>query len=172
MDVRNGTTVLSRFGASTIELGRNSTSALIKMCGGGVILGYNSANGLTVNDGASFDGSVACSQLMTSGTLNVGGNMWLGTGQRTQIRGFYQGSKVISGTSTACTLFTKSQYTTIVGRAHKTGDVVLVCNGDWSAAHAYLNAAVYNGDTGNWYVVQDKAVSGNMRVDYLIVAVA
>lgn len=172
VDVRNGTTVLSRFGSSTVELGRNSTSAQIKMCGGGVTLSYNSANGLTVSDGAFFDGAVQCSQLATSGTLNVGGNMWLGVGQRTQIRGFYQGSKVISGTSTACTLFTKSQYTAIVGRAHKTGDVVLVCNGDWSAAHAYLNAAVYNGNTGNWYVVQDKAVSGNMRVDYLIVAVA
>lgn len=172
VDVRNGTTVLSRFGADTVELGRNSTSAQIKMCGGGVTLGYNSESGLTVSDGAFFDGAVQCSQLATSGTLNVGGNMWLGVGQRTQIRGFYQGSKVISGTSTACTLFTRSQYTTIVGRAHKTGDVVLVCNGDWSAAHAYLNAAVYNGSTGNWYVVQDKAVSGNMRVDYLIVAVA
>lgn len=34
MEVRNGTTVLSRYGASMIELGINSTSATTTMCGG------------------------------------------------------------------------------------------------------------------------------------------
>lgn len=34
MEVRNGTTVLSRYGASTTELGINSTSATTTMCGG------------------------------------------------------------------------------------------------------------------------------------------
>ena len=33
MEVRNGTTVLARYGASTIELGLNSSSSQVKMCG-------------------------------------------------------------------------------------------------------------------------------------------
>ena len=176
VDVRNGTTVLSRFGASIVELGRNSTSAQIKMCGGAITMEkFSNSNDLHLMSGGIYaegKGEFRDLYVMNGGTATLAATLNLGLGPTTDIRGFYQGSKVISGTSTACTLFTKSQYTAIVGRAHKTGDVVLVCNGDWSAAHAYLNAAVYNGDTGNWYVVQDKAVTGNMRVDYLIVAVA
>lgn len=34
VEVRNGTTVLSSFGASTIELGKNSTASVVKFCGG------------------------------------------------------------------------------------------------------------------------------------------
>lgn len=40
VEVRNGTTVLSSFGASTIELGKNSTSSVVKMCGGKAVVQY------------------------------------------------------------------------------------------------------------------------------------
>lgn len=34
VEVRDGSTVLSSFGADTVELGKNSTSSVVKMCGG------------------------------------------------------------------------------------------------------------------------------------------
>ena len=34
MDVRQGSTVLARFGASLVELGRNAASAVVRLCGG------------------------------------------------------------------------------------------------------------------------------------------
>lgn len=42
VEVRNGTTVLSSFGASTIELGKNSSSARINLCGGKGYINYGS----------------------------------------------------------------------------------------------------------------------------------
>lgn len=45
MEVRNGTTVLASYGASTIELGKNSTSSKISMCGGTSEVSYGTGNG-------------------------------------------------------------------------------------------------------------------------------
>ena len=50
MEVRNGTTVLARYGASSVELGINSTSSQIKMCGG---KGYISYGSHTLNEGSA-----------------------------------------------------------------------------------------------------------------------
>lgn len=49
MEVRNGTTVLARYGASTIELGINSTSSVIKMCGGTLTIKTGTSNSVTYN---------------------------------------------------------------------------------------------------------------------------
>lgn len=174
--IRNGSTVLSSFGASTVELGKNSTSARIRICGGEVDLSYNTANDdLSISKTTSVNGSVFCTQLATSGVLNVGGNMWLGLGQRTKIRGFYQGSKVVTVSATSTKhvlLFTNSQYTTIVGREYKVGDVILVCNGDYEAKPRHTYGTTYRGDNKNWYVCIESGDTGSMRVNYLIVAVA
>ena len=45
IDIRNGSTVLASFTASQIELGKNSSSAQVKMCGGKAIVGYDSYSG-------------------------------------------------------------------------------------------------------------------------------
>lgn len=50
MEVRNGTTVLARYGASKVELGINSTSSQISMCGG---KGYISYGSHTLNEGSA-----------------------------------------------------------------------------------------------------------------------
>ena len=85
-DIRNASTVLSTFNASTIELGRNSTSAQVKMCGGyGIIDAFTSSQaGVRIRSGVGtghiyLEGSVhnggrtslslvGC----TSGTMSVG----------------------------------------------------------------------------------------------------
>ena len=174
--IRNGSTVLSSFGASTVELGKNSTSAKIRICGGGVDLSYNTTNKcLSISETTDVRGSVFCTRLATSGVLNVGGNMWLGLGQRTQIRGFYQGSKVVNVSATSTKhvqLFTNSEYTTIVGREYKVGDVILVCNGDYEAKPKHAYGTTYRGDNKTWWVCIESGHTGSMRVNYLIVAVA
>ena len=43
--VRNGSAALSSFGASTVELARNSTSAQVKMCGGRVVVSADAPSG-------------------------------------------------------------------------------------------------------------------------------
>ena len=55
VDIRNGSTVLSGFGASTVELGRNSKSAVIKMAGGVAQVKASQENG---RESATF-GNVA-----------------------------------------------------------------------------------------------------------------
>lgn len=55
VDMRNGSTVLSGFGASTVELGRNSKSAVIKMAGGVAQVKVSQENG---RESATF-GNVA-----------------------------------------------------------------------------------------------------------------
>ncbi|OUN47308.1 hypothetical protein B5G20_04910 [Collinsella sp. An7] len=44
VDIRNGSTVLSSFSASTIELGKNSSSSQVKMCGGKASVSYTGSS--------------------------------------------------------------------------------------------------------------------------------
>ncbi|MBR2503339.1 MAG: tail fiber domain-containing protein [Oscillospiraceae bacterium] len=46
VDIRNGTTVLASFGADKIELGKNSTSSIIDLCGGKGQFAYGTVDGL------------------------------------------------------------------------------------------------------------------------------
>ena len=176
-NVRSGSTNLSRFTSSTVELGKSSAAAQVKMCGGNVVLGYNANNGdFSISKSTTVDGSLTCKQItvQSGGTLNAAGNLYLGAGKSTGIRGFYQGSKVLTISSTTWAfvrLFTNSEYTAIVGREYKTGDVVLVCNGDYQAYPAQIYAASYRGNETSWYVGIPTGRSGNVRVNYLIVAV-
>lgn len=176
MQVRNGSTVYATYGANLIELGRNNSSSKIRICGGGVDLSYNTTNkGLSISKSTVVSGTVFCTQLSTSGVLNVNGNMWLGVGKRTQIRGFYQGTKVVNVDTTSTKhvlLFNNSQYTSIVGREYKVGDVILVSNGDYNAKSRHAYGTTYRGDNKNWYVCVESGQTGSMRINYLIVAVA
>lgn len=176
MQVRNGTSIYATYGADLIELGRNKSSSRIRICGGGVDLSYNSTNGtLSISKTTTVNGPVSCTQLSASGTLSVGGNMWLGQGKRTQIRGFYQGSKVVNVDTTSTKhvlLFNNSEYTSIVGREYKVGDVILVSNGDYQAKPRHAYGTTYRGDNKTWYVCVESGQTGSMRVNYLIVAVA
>ena len=53
IDVRNGATILARFAAKLIELGRNATDAVIKFCGGSASISASTTGGVTVS---SFEG--------------------------------------------------------------------------------------------------------------------
>lgn len=79
---------------------------------------------------------------------------------------------VVTISGGTATLFTSSQYQSIVGRAYKSGDCVLVCNGDRNA-NALGPVASCNPSSGAWYVNVPGAASGSAsyRVNYLIVAV-
>ena len=197
--VRNGSTVLSSFGASTVELGRNSSTAQIKMCGGQGTIKYDASNGLSIIPASLkcyIGGTTYKNVVISSLTTNVGStiagsetnvfgtdisigsssmtSMTLGRGG-TKLRGIYAGSKVLTISSTTWAfvrLFTNSEYAAIVGREYKTGDVVLVCNGDYQAYPAQIYAASYRGNETSWYVGIPTGRSGNVRVNYLIVAVA
>ena len=47
VDIRNGTTVLSSFGANTIDLGKYSVSSIIRMCGNAAEVSANTSDGNT-----------------------------------------------------------------------------------------------------------------------------
>lgn len=85
VEVRNGTTVLSSFGASTIELGKNSTNSVIKMCGGRATLQsttYNNTNimRLTCNGGIQLYPSSGSSKVyVTPSSTIFHGHIHLGT---------------------------------------------------------------------------------------------
>ena len=49
IDVRNGTTILARFAAKLVELGRNATDAVIKFCGGKASISASTTGGVTVS---------------------------------------------------------------------------------------------------------------------------
>ena len=74
MEVRNGSTVLSSFGASLVELAKNSSGAQIKMCGGVALVKYDGTD-LTVGGAhASFQATHPSSTSASSppfATLNV-----------------------------------------------------------------------------------------------------
>lgn len=172
VDIRNGSEVLASFGDDRVDLGRNSSSAVIELCGGEVALSYTSVGGLTLNSGLYAGGAVSGSQLSSRGTLNVAGPLYLGAGKRTALRGFYTGTVVVTISGGTGTLFTSSQYQSLVGRSYKSGDVVLVCNGDRNANMLGPVASV-NPSDGYWYINVPGAASGSAsyRVNYLIVAV-
>lgn len=172
VDIRDGSTTLASFGDDRVDLGRNSSSAVIELCGGEVALSYTSVGGLTLNSGLYAGGAVSGSLLSSRGTLNVAGPLYLGAGKSTGIRCFVQGTVVVTISGGTGTLFTSSQYQSLVGRSYKSGDVVLVCNGDRNANMLGPVASV-NPSDGYWYINVPGAASGSAsyRVNYLIVAV-
>lgn len=53
VDVRDGTAVLASFGARLVELGRNATDAIVRMCGGRAWVSYDDTSGAASLRGAS-----------------------------------------------------------------------------------------------------------------------
>lgn len=180
--IRNGSTVLSSFGASQVDLGQNSTGAQINLCGGRGSLYYNGSFNL--------DTSAALGIYSTAGNIVMNGNagITLQTGGNSQqinlssyklklgyngtaIRGVYAGFKTITTSGSDPLLFTPSQYSAIVGRAYKSGDQILLMNGNATANNTPLCAAFYVPATGNIGARMASNSSGSYQVGYLIVAV-
>lgn len=75
VDIRNGSTVLASFGASTIELGKNNKSSVISLCGG---MGTITASNVTINNKA-FDAlsiesttiALKCKDFITSTSVDL-----------------------------------------------------------------------------------------------------
>ena len=199
VDIRNGTTVLSSFGSSTVELGKNSSSAQIKMCGGRGVISYDSSDGLSIEPSgddmvigpASIKSIVISGSATSLGSSNAGSDtsvygatISVGTASTTSltlgrngtgIRGIYVGTRVITGvtsTQKLSTVLTQSQFASIVGRGYKAGDVVLVSNGDYDAWQGELYAASYRASTNSWVVRYSSGSTSDRRFNYLIVAVA
>ena len=199
VDIRNGSTVLASFGSSTIELGKNSSSAQIKMCGGRGVISYDSSDGLSIEPSgddmvigpASIKSIVISGSATSLGSSNAGSDtsvygatISVGTASTTSltlgrngtgIRGIYVGTKVITGvtsTQTLSTVLTQSQFTSIVGRGYKAGDVVLVSNGDYDACAIKMYIAGYRASTNSWVMRYDAGSDADRRINYLIVAVA
>lgn len=185
VDIRNGSTVLSSFGASLVELGKNSESSRVTMCGGNGTVSYGrSSLDITSLQALGLTGRSVTVQ-STNGSINLTGDQQvnIGANQVTMagvynrigsgaswLHGVYAGSKTIHPSNTWPTLFTNSQYTSIVGRAYNGAkDVVLVQNGNSAAANIQVIQAFYNPNT-NEVCVSLSAAAGTVQIQYLIVA--
>ncbi len=174
LQIRNGSTVLASFEDDSISLADGDGSADIYLCGRAARFRGNVGGYLELLGGAGMDveGRLSADTIISQGTLSVGAPMYLGVGRRTGIRCFVQGTVVVTVSGTTATLFSSAQYQAIVGRPYKSGDCVLVCNGDRNANSLGPIASV-NPSSGAWYVNVPTAASGSAsyRVNYLIVAV-
>lgn len=174
LQIRDGTTVLARFEDGLISLADGNGNADIYLCGRKARLRGNVGGYIELLGGAGMDveGKLSADMITSQGMLSVGAPMYLGAGRRTGIRCFVQGTVVVTVSGGTSTLFTSSQYQSLVGRAYKSGDCVLVCNGDRNA-NALGPVASYQPSSGAWYVNVPTAASGSAsyRVNYLIVAV-
>ena len=173
LQVRDGSKVLASFEDDSISLADGNDGAGIYLCGRRAQLTYVAGNGMNLRGtGLDVHGSLNADMLVSRGVLNVSAPMYLGDGRRTGIRCFVQGTVVVTISGGTGTLFTSSQYQSIVGRAYKSGDCVLVCNGDRNA-NTLGPIASCNPSSGAWYVNVPTAASGSAsyRVNYLIVAV-
>lgn len=174
LSIRDGSKVLASFEDDSISLADGNDGAGIYLCGRRAQLTYVAGSGMRLDGtGLDVDGSLNADMLVSRGVLNVGAPMYLGDGRRTGIRCFVQGTVVVTISGGMGTLFTSSQYQSLVGRAYKSGDCVLVCNGDRNA-NALGPIASCNPSSGTWYVNVPTAASGSAsyRVNYVIVAVA
>lgn len=181
VDIRDGSTVLARFGASAIELG--GTSASISLADS-VAVGYERSEAY-VTSGSDM-------RITPSGTLNVRGAVQTNVGNSsaagvtsvrgarvsignrgTGLLGILSGTVVVTISGGTAVLFTAAQYQSLVGRAYKAGDVVLCANGDRDA-NGLGPVASYQPSGGAWYVNVPGSASGasSYRVNYLIVAIA
>ena len=183
VDVRNGSTTLASFAANRIDIG-SATTATISLADAFQI--YVSSGSSTISSGNNIEiqsnnGSVVVRGSKqtnignsVSGTVNIFSGSGISIGNSgTAIRGIHEGTVVVTISGGTGTLFTSSQYQSLVGRAYKSGDCVLVCNGDRNANLLGPIASV-NPSDGYWYVNVPTAASGSAsyRVNYVIVAVA
>lgn len=189
--IRNGSTVLSSFGSSVARLGQNSTSAQVQMCGGrGVISargsgiqvrGSSSTTWMALNTSVDIYSNSAGNGLASEITLGGGSidvlgdyGVKIGQSRSTRLWGIWAGSKVIScsGSSAYQTVFTSSQITSMIGRAHGGYDVCLVMNGDsvaWN--HSFGGSPYWNGSSIRVNVGATPANGQQIRMNYIYIAV-
>lgn len=183
VDIRDGSTTLASFGANIIDIG-STTTATVSLANALQI--YVSGGSSTISSGnpisiQSNNGSVVVKGTKqtnignsVSGTVNIFSGNGISIGSAgTEIRGIHEGTVVVTISGTTATLFSSAQYRAIVGRPYKSGDCVLVCNGDRNANTLGPIASV-NPSNGYWYVNVPTGASGSAsyRVNYVIVAVA
>lgn len=189
--IRNGSTVLSSFGGSVARLGQNSTSAQVQMCGGrGVISargsgiqvrGSSSTTWMALNTSVDIYSNSAGNGLASEITLGGGSidvlgayGVKIGQSGSTRLWGIWAGSKVIScsGSSAYQTVFTSSQITSMIGRAHGRDDVCLVMNGDSAAwNHSFGGSPYWNGSSIRVNVGATPGNGQQIRMNYIYIAV-
>lgn len=189
--IRNGSTVLSSFGSTVARLGQNSTSAQVQMCGGrGVISargsgiqvrGSSSTTWMALDTSVDIYSNSAGNGLVSEitlggGSIDVLGDHGVKIGQSgsTRLWGIWAGSKVIScsGSSAYQTVFTSSQITSMIGRAHGRDDVCLAMNGDSAAwNHSFGGSPYWNGSSIRVNVGATPANGQQIRMNYIYIAV-
>lgn len=183
MQVRNGQTAISSFGASTIELGKNSASSKIKLCGGRGTIFSSSAGSISLSGGSASTwldvssgidiysnyGGLTSELSVGSGGVSVGNS---GGKIGSVIRAIFTGSIVVSvqGGNDSTVLFTSSKFNSLFGRNFNAAkDTVLVMNGDGAAAGAHFCGCTYM--NGSVYLIVQNVVyaATSMRVNYMVV---
>lgn len=183
-------------GRATISYGSGTNASgssrnyfrLIGSSGANVLIGPTTSNddasgmqtAFVELDGPSQVAQIAGKYGVDIGTSKVNGgsvrvhsyNMQFGN-NGTAIRGVYVGTKVVYASNTNTPLlFTASQYLALIGRYWKEGDFVIASNGDWSAFNGQMCGATYYGPNGNVCIRLAANHTGNIRFNYIVVAVA
>lgn len=184
--IRNGSTVLSSFGASTVNLGQNSTSSRINLCGGRGSIWFSNNRLFIDTSSDSYPIQIGdVDQLLLNGlittvgrsssvsTTRINGNQITIGNKGSAIQGIWAGSKIISCSNSAYqTVFTSSQITSMIGRAHGSDDVCLVMNGDSSAwNHTFGGPPYWNGSSMRINVGATPATGQQIRMNYIYIAV-
>lgn len=190
--LRNGTTELATFSPSLVELGKNSTSSQIKMCGGQGKFQYVSSSGFSISSTSNMniqannkEMTIQASSVSLRGITTTVGNtsselcttyvrgrkIYIGN-NGVPIRGIYVGSKTLSASNNKHpTLFTDAQYKAIVGRSwNGTYDYVGVMNSNYAANTCHVGGAIYNPNTRNLYASCQEDCTNPIQINYVIVA--
>lgn len=194
VDIRNGTTVLASFGASEVNLGKNSSSSVIRLCGGQGIIEYSTSDGLCIEPksgfvtvgGASYRNIVANGSTTSVGSSNplsstsvIGETISVGTSSTTSIR-LGRGATAIRGIYGPYThlsnpgynevaIMDDSDFATRVGRAWTSSkDVVFVSTNNGDDANFGTQGVIHRG--GQFIVRLSATCNKTIRLTYYIVA--
>ena len=192
--IRNGSTVLSSFDASQIELGKNSTSSTISMCGSAGIIRNDGINlTITRNLGSSLVSLGKGSALLRGTDTRVGdtasemcetsvygGKIYVGNRSRAvknlPLQNVFIGSTVCNEwDSNDVKLFSESEIVSLTGRKYTEGDFVVACNGDARSNKAYTPMSAEYWSSSGWWVACGPSGSGgggNMRINWAYFAVS
>lgn len=180
VDVRSGTTVLSTFTTTTAELGKNSSSAQVKMCGGNATVSYDTSNGVSIRSashgidldaGSSYNLSVTANYALFSNRLQAAGPVKLGSGAATEIKGFYGPYTWVGSVSNynEAAFMDANGFKSKVGRAYNTSkDIVLIMNADGDARNVAPCGVIYRGSQFIAHFVS--SFTGSVRINYIIIA--
>lgn len=164
--IRNGSTVLSSFGASEVNLGQNSTGSIIRMCGGRGYISSQGSGQIQIVGGSSTTWAAISNSIdlysnswgnnlsseisLGGGTTNVLGDtgVKIGNLKSTTLYGVYCGTTIVNPNGQGWfDLFSPSQQTSMFGRPFNVdkGDVFLAMNGDTNAQNIGISSTWYSG---------------------------